>query len=86
MTYDLKAINDSSCCNKCCYLCFCRRRNFSVATRVFDADGVPGTAFYASATTNFREMVLMTWWYSSNAATAITTPLSEEDFAHVAAE
>ena len=55
----------------------------SVATRVFDADGVPGTS---STSTRSLANILYSLGGFNNAATAITTPVSEEDFAHVAAE
>ena len=60
----------------------------SVATRVFDADGVPGALSNAgsAASTRTLENALLKLGGTENTASAITTPLSEEDFAHVAAE
>ena len=59
----------------------------SVATRVFDANGVPGALSTATAnSTETLETDGTTLGGTTNAASAITTPLSEEDFAHVAAE
>ena len=60
----------------------------SVATRVFDANGVPGALSTAgsAASTRTLENALLKLGGTTNAASAITTPLSEEDFAHVAAE
>ena len=61
----------------------------SVATRVFDANGVPGalsTAGSAASTRTLENALLKLVESAFNAASAITTPLSEEDFAHVAAE
>lgn len=55
----------------------------SIATRTFDANGVAGTASTSTAT---LEQVLHALGGQFRAATAITTPVSEEDFAHVAAE
>ena len=55
----------------------------NVSTRTFDSAGVPGTA---STSTETLEVVLMTLGGQFRAATAISTPVSEEDFAHVAAE
>ena len=55
----------------------------SVSTRVFDADGNPGTS---STSTRSLANVLSDLGGFRNAASAITTPVSEEDFAHVAAE
>ena len=55
----------------------------SVATRVFDADGVPGTS---STSTRSLVNILVDLGFANNAASAITTPVSEEDFAHVVAE
>ena len=55
----------------------------SVSTRVFDADGNPGTS---STSTRSLANVLSDLGGFRNAASAITTPVSEEDFVHVAAE
>ena len=55
----------------------------NVSTRTFDSAGVPGTA---STSTETLEVVLQTLGGQFRAATAISTPVSEEDFAHVAAE
>ena len=55
----------------------------NVSTRTFDANGVAGTASTSTAT---LEQVLHALGGQFRAATAITTPVSEEDFAHVAAE
>ena len=60
----------------------------AVATRVFDADGVPGalsTAGSANSTATL-ETLLLTLGGTNNAASAITTPLSDAGFAHVRAE
>ena len=55
----------------------------NVSTRTFDSAGVAGAA---STSTETLEVVLMTLGGQFRAATAISTPVSEEDFAHVAAE
>ena len=55
----------------------------SVSTRVFDADGNPGTS---STSTRSLANVLSDLGGFRNAASAITTPVSDEDFAHVSAE
>ena len=55
----------------------------SVATRVFDALGVPGTS---STSTRSLVNVLSDLGGMRNPATAITTPVTNLDFAHVAAE
>ena len=55
----------------------------SVATRVFDAQGVPGTS--STSTRSLANILHENAGYAS-AASAITTPVSNLDFAHVAAE
>jgi hypothetical protein len=54
-----------------------------VATRSFDADGVAGAS---STSTRSLANVISDLGGSRNAASAITTPVSNLDFAHVAAE
>jgi len=59
----------------------------SVATRVFDADGNPGTASTSTATLQgFDSGTTSIFQMHLNAASAISTPLTDSDFAHVAAE
>ena len=60
----------------------------AVATRVFDADGVPGALSTAGSanSTETLETLLLTLGGTTNAASAITTPLSDAGFAHVRAE
>ena len=55
----------------------------SVATRVFDADGVPGASSKATGT---LEALIQEFGPEFNAASTISSPLSEEDFSNVAAE
>ncbi len=60
----------------------------AVATRVFDAQGNPGTlsTVGSAASTRTLENALLKLGGTTNAASAITTPLSEEDFTYVVAE
>ena len=55
----------------------------SIATRSFDANGVAGAA---STSTDTLHEVIAALGGQFRAATAITTPVDERDFAHVAAE
>ena len=59
----------------------------SVSTRVFDADGNPGTASTSTATLQgFDSGTKDIFAMHLNAASAISTPLTDSDFAHVVAE
>ena len=55
----------------------------SSQNRVFDAQGVPGTS--STSTRSLANILHENAGYAS-AASAITTPVSNLDFAHVAAE
>jgi hypothetical protein len=57
----------------------------AVTTRTFDSEGNPGAASTGNSTDTLQALII-TQGPEFNAASAISSPLSEEDFAHVAAQ